>query len=122
MLADFIELGRWRGCFSLGGCCEALYSSKLSIRVHQIWAGSYILTVVLNIVAGLLVREPLGLGGQEEAFGDRVNYRVYCIRAMQPLESSQVEGRLCRQLAKDLHCVHLALFENSPIRQSFRKI
>lgn len=96
MLADFIELGCRRVSFSLGGGSEALYPGRISIHAHQIWAGVYILTVVLNIWAGLFVREPLGLEGQEEALGERVSYCVNGINAMQPWKSAQVKGRLVK--------------------------
>lgn len=83
MLADFIELGRRRVCFSLGGGSKTLYSSNASIQAHQKWVRVHILTVVLNILAGLYVSELLGLGEQEAALGDLLKNLVYGIKSMQ---------------------------------------
>lgn len=69
MLADSVELGRGGVCFSLGRGTKALYPINISINAYRQWARGCILTVVLNVLAGLYVNELLELGGQEEALG-----------------------------------------------------
>ena len=70
MLADFVKPGGGRVSFSSCGGRKAVYPSKVSMYTSNFWTECCILTVVPNILGGLYVSEPVGLGGQEEALGD----------------------------------------------------
>lgn len=74
MLADFIELGIIRVCFSLGGRSEALSTNNILTHAWRVCIRFSVQTVLLNILRGSDVSKPLGLGELREALGPRTSF------------------------------------------------